>query len=317
MTKTMKVCFVGAGNMAVEHAKAFSALKNVEIVGVTGRSEFKADNFANQFRTSSYSTIAEMYETSQADMVVTAVNEVSSRDVSLQCLKYPWTCLFEKPVGQNLKQAEEILSAAEAKKANVFVGLNRRSYNSTRKVLNDLSHDSSPRVINVFDQQNKQVARDIGHPEELVENWMYANSIHLVDYLTLFGRGDITDVELIKPFDRENPTSVVAALKFSSGDLGLYQAAWQGPGPWAVIVSTDLNRYELAPLEKLTIQKLGERVKNEWPYENEGDPVLCIKSGFLNQAMELVRFGQTGRTSLTTLKEATQSMRLVAQLYRV
>lgn len=315
MGEKLKVCFVGAGYMAIEHAKAFAMHDSVKIVGVTGRSPDKVNNFAQQFETSAYPSISAMYDATKADIVVTAVNEASSLDVSLECLNQPWACLFEKPVGQDLLEAEQIMNIAVEKQAHVFVGLNRRSYNSTRKVLDDLDQDSSPRVINVFDQQNKEAAAAIGHPVELVENWMYANSIHLVDYLPLFGRGEITDINILLPFDNQNPTSLVAGISFSSGDFGLYQAAWQGPGPWMVIVATDMNRYELAPLEKLTIQKRGERVKNEWVFEAEGPPKKEVKPGLFNQASEMIRFVNTGETSLTTLNEATQSMRLVAKLY--
>ena len=72
----------------------------------------------------------------------------------------------------------------------MFVGLNRRCLSSTQAVLADLADDPGPRFIHVQDQQSLDVARQIGHAEPVVRNWMYANSIHLVDYLRAFGRGD-------------------------------------------------------------------------------------------------------------------------------
>ena len=71
-----------------------------KIAGVTGRSPDKVNNFAQQFETYAYPSISAMYDATKADIVVTAVNEASSLDVSLECLNQPWACLFEKPVGQ-------------------------------------------------------------------------------------------------------------------------------------------------------------------------------------------------------------------------
>ena len=79
-----------------EHAKAFAMHDSVKIAGVTGRSPDKVNNFAQQFETYAYPSISAMYD-AKADIVVTAVNEASSLDVSLECLNQPWACLFEKP----------------------------------------------------------------------------------------------------------------------------------------------------------------------------------------------------------------------------
>ena len=78
-----------------------------------------------------------------------------------------------------------------------------------------------------------------------------------------------------------------------------------------------MKRYELAPLENLKIQKKGERSKGEWHTGREGPAGEEIKEGLYNQANELFLFASTGQTRLTGIDEATQSMRLVAEVYGV
>ena len=118
-------------------------------------------------------------------------------------MAHPWAILMEKPVGLDLADAEDIAAAAKAAKAKVFVGLNRRTLSSTQAVLADLADDPGPRFIHVQDQQSLDVARQIGHAPEVVDNWMYANSIHLVDYIPALGRGKIIDVTPVVRWNAE------------------------------------------------------------------------------------------------------------------
>ena len=237
--KKWKVAIVGSGYMAQEHAKAFSSLPNVEIAGVCGRTLMRAEAFAATYGVRAYDSVAALYAATQADVVIVAVNELSVREVCKEVFEHPWLCLLEKPVGIDLVQAKEISIAAECKGVRAYVGLNRRSYVSTRKALQELASDESPRLISVLDQQDMVAAHEGGQPDEVVRNYMYANSIHLVDYLNYFGRGVVEYVESIKSWDPNCPGFVVAAVHYSSGDLGIYQAVWNGPGPWSITVTNN------------------------------------------------------------------------------
>lgn len=308
----VKVAIVGAGFMATEHARAFSALSNVKVVGVHSRSNESASRLAKVYDAAVFASVSEMYEGTKADVVVVAVPELAILNVASKVFCFPWVCLLEKPAGLNLAEAEILLKESKMRKSTVYVGLNRRSYSSTRQVLKILSQDSSPRIINIFDQQDMKFALKIGQPEEVVNNWMYANSIHLIDYFTLLGRGEVESVDIIEPWQPKKPGLVLAAIRFSSGDFGLYQAVWDGPGPWAVTVTTENSRLELRPLEKLTVQQRGERISVERPIEVIDED---FKAGLLYQAQQLLSVLVNEYTELPSLSVATQSMRLVARIY--
>ena len=253
-----------------------------------------------------------MYLATEADAVVVAVNELSMPEVASACFAHPWLCFLEKPVGVDLAQGESILAASVRAGARSYVALNRRSYASTRQALAELASDTSPRLISVLDQQDMGSAREGGQPDEVVRNYMYANSIHLVDYLTLFGRGDVVAVETVVPWTPRQPGFVVAAVRYSSGDSGVYQAVWDGPGPWSVTVTNKQVRLEMRPLERLGVQRRGERRLTEVP----PDPVdTAFKPGLRHQAELVIAALRGNATSLATLEEATRSMALCARIY--
>lgn len=307
-----KVAIIGSGYMAREHAKAFASLPSVQLVGICGRTRARADDLAAAFDTVAFDSIYELYAASQPDAVVVAVNELSMKAVCESCFRYPWAALLEKPVGIDLTQSEEILAMSERSAARCYVALNRRSYAATRAAIVELRNSDGPRLISVLDQQDMRAAREGGQPEEVVRNYMYANSIHLIDYFTLFGRGEITSVEPTIPWTAGQPQYVVATIRFSSGDVGVYQAVWNGPGPWSATVTTPDTRLEMRPLESLGIQRRGERRLTPTPLDSID---TAFKPGLRHQAEQLVLSLALQRTALATLADATQSMRLCADIY--
>ena len=180
------------------------------------------------------------------------------------------------------------------------------------QALDVLREDSSPRVINIYDQQDMEVARSIGHPETIVQNWMYANSIHLVDFINVFGRGEVAKVEIMSPWVQDCPSNVIAVIYFDGGDIAIYQANWTGPGPWSVSVSTAAQRLELRPLENLSIQMRGSRSVTAQEISSAD---VEFKPGLLMQAKILVDGIRGTKINLPTLQDANRSMKLVEQIY--
>lgn len=313
IAKACRVAFVGGGPMTAEHVKAFSGLPGVELVGIHNRTADKAQAIAQNYGIEQvYETLEAMLETARPDLVVLAVYETVIVEIAERILKYPVALFMEKPVGLDLKEARLLQSLAREKGRSVWVGLNRRAFGSTRAALRDLEQNSGPRFIHVQDQQSLETARVIGHAEPVVKNWMYANSIHLVDYLVTFGRGDIDTVNVLQPWNPDVPGVVVAHVSFSSGDKGIYQAIWNGPGPWACTVSASHRRWELRPLEKAAFQNAGERALNEAPAVAEDSD---YKPGFREQAENVIRAWNGAESKAVSLDVALISTELTARIY--
>jgi predicted dehydrogenase len=300
--------------MARAHALAFADVPGVRLVGIYSRTRLRAEEVAEQFGIAAvYNSIQELYEKAQADLVLVTVFEMSMLEVAIACLQYPWTIFLEKPPGMDLSQAEEIHAVAQKKRCKVLVGLNRRFLSSTRVALSDVEQYQSPRFIHVQDQQNLKEAESYGHPEAVIQNWMYANSIHLVDYLIAFGRGRVTKVTPIMDWDPNTSRVVLSKVDFESGDIGLYEGIWEGPGPWAVSVTVPEKRWEMRPLEQAIYQSRGERQRHDverhrWDVD--------FKSGFRLQAEHVVNATQGESSDAVSMAEALETMKLIHAIFR-
>ena len=312
-TSAVRVAFIGAGYMATEHLRAFSACSGVQLVGIHSRNTNRAEALAQSYPSLKvFPTIETLYTQTNPDLVVIAVPELACQVVCEEAFKYPWALLIEKPVGYNLSVANQIEQKAAALEARAYVALNRRFYGSTLQLQRKLQGINEPRLITILDQEDANSALAAGQPAEVVNNWMYANSIHLIDYFSQLCRGEHLHTEVLTQWNPEDPGPVIAQLRFSSGDIGLYQAVWNAPGPWSVAISTKALRAELRPIEQLRIQKVGSRHDELI----ETDPLdEQFKPGLLRQAEAAIQAARGENSSLPDLKEAKRSMAIVASIY--
>lgn len=315
VTSVCRVAVVGAGYMAREHIRAFQDISGVEVAGIQSRTPARAEALAAELKVPAvFGSIEELYRGTHADLVVVTTPELETNRVCRACFEFPWTLLIEKPAGYDVADAEDIERAAAAKQRRAFVALNRRHYSSTRTVLADLAAQEGPRLIVVRDQQDPVTALAAGQPPLVVQNWMYANSVHVVDYFTVLARGCVSAVENVIAWTPHAPRYVAAKVQFDSGDVGLYEAIWDGPGPWAVTVNTPQQRWELRPLEKAVFQARGTRAL----VPVDVDPIdERFKAGLRHQAELAVDAAQGRPSNLPTLTDALVSMRLVQSIYRV
>lgn len=314
MKTKIKVSFIGAGPTSEEHIKVFSTLNQISLTGIMSRTSSKAKTLAEKYNLRVFDSIESLFDGTKSDLVVITVPILQTYPVCMEAFNYPWKLLIEKPVGYNFEQSKSIAEAAKSLGRKAFVALNRRQYSSTKKVLEMLENDSTRRVINVYDQEDTISAAKLGHSDLVIENWMYANSIHLIDFFKIFGRGEIESVTPVVDFDKDIKKNnfVAKKISFSSGDIGLYQCYWNMPAPWSVTLTTSKNRWEMKPLENVSVQHYPSRVVN--PIQtNKYD--IEFKPGFYNQAIEAIKASKDEDHNLQNLEDSLDTMKLIQQLY--
>lgn len=315
MKTSYKIAFIGAGYMSSEHIKVFKDIPGVILSGIYSRTKSKSQDLASQYGIENVcDSISDLYECTQADLVVVSVPELSTNTVCRELFEFSWHSLIEKPVGYNIEDALSIANAAELAGHKGYVAFNRRHYSSTRSLINSMQLDEPcPRMIYIRDQEDMQAAKASGQPNLVVENWMYANSIHLIDYLTFLGRGNISQVLPIVKWCPENPRAVLSKITYDSGDVAIYHATWNSPGPWSISVNSSDKYFELRPIEKIGVQDKGSR---SLVFESPSNWDVNFKPGLRQQAQEVINMLKGLPHNLPTLHDGLDSMRLVEAIYK-
>jgi predicted dehydrogenase len=310
-----KVAFIGAGYMTQEHLKVFKDIENVELVGIFSRTKEKATKLANEYAIKYVAdSITDLYEKVLPDLLVISVPELSTKNVIIECVKHDWILLIEKPVGYNLSDAKEIYTIIENHKTIAYVALNRRHFSSTRNALKQLEQINGKRVIIINDQEDVKAAFIHGQPQAVIDNWMFANSIHLIDFFNLFARGEIVKINNIEPWNENDKFFNISKIEYSSGDIGIYQSFWNTPSPWSLTIQTSEKRFEMKPIEELSIMDYGNRHSTFIPRE-EVD--ILYKPGLYIQAKLAVNAAllRSRVYSLPTVSESYKTMELISKLY--
>ena len=300
-----KICSIGAGNMAQEYLKVLTSFNNIEIVGIVGKSSSNIKKILKIKKIKVFKDIDEMYSKTKADGVICAVNETSTYDVLFDLLKYRWFVLCEKPIGLNYSESKIIKKLKNNK--NLFIALNRRYFSSTKMLNKLLKKDKSTRIIEINDQE---VTKNIYKSKNIKRYWMYCNSIHLIDFIYLLGRGKIVQIynqgSIKKNF-------VLSKIKFSSGDTVYYKALWNRPGPWMVSVSTMKNYYKLRPLENLKIIKLNRNII----HYKKSDLDIKYKPGLHELIKNFIKKLENKKHNLINVAYSHKLMKLINNIYYV
>jgi predicted dehydrogenase len=310
----IKVAIIGAGNIAEEHLKAFTAQEDCEIVGIYSRTEIKARKIADKYKISNVVNSINELAKLLPDVIVIAVSIESTETICLEAFNYPWLILVEKPVGINYDSAKYIFDKSIKCNSKVFVALNRRQFSSTLSALNLLAIDTSKRFVIVNDQEDPILQIKSGMREDLVNNLMYTNSIHLIDYFKIFCRGNIEKIHISESWKEGKSNVVTASINFDSGDTGLYIALWDMPGPWSVSVVTKNNNITMKPLEQIFLQEYGSRKST---IIEISDYDKLFKPGFYSQALNVIKAAKGETNNLATLEDALNSMKLIKDLYEI
>lgn len=307
--KKIKVLLVGTGNIAKEHYRAFSNFKKFNFLGVVGRDGKKLKKFAKEFEIPTYSkNLEELHLKLNPDLVIVAISINNTYEVCKKLSKFDSKIFVEKPLGYNYQETLKLYKLFNNRKKDLFIALNRRHYETTRTIQGEIKNKSGNRTVIVNDQAILKTLKD-KFPSKVIRNYMYANSIHLIDYFTIFCRGSLKKITSFNRFDKE-PYFVNSKLYFTSGDIGIYSAIYDRESPWYLSVFVDESIYVLKPLEKIFSNKKIKIKKIKFSDDKK------YKPGFKLQAKEVLNFFDKSKHNLPNQEEYFKTVKLIKKIYK-
>lgn len=138
----VRVGVVGVGHLGAIHAKDYSRLDNVKLVGVCDCNLERSLEIGKRFKTASYSDYEDLFDKVDAASIVVPTS--LHYNVAKEFLKHGIHVLIEKPVTKTLSEADELIEIAKEKNLVLQVGHIER-FNSA--VLAIESHIRTPKFI--------------------------------------------------------------------------------------------------------------------------------------------------------------------------
>jgi predicted dehydrogenase len=118
----MKIAFAGAGYIINIHAKAARALADVELAAVVEKYPDRSAEFAKKFRIKRiYETVDDLLKAGGVDALVIGTPNFLHASQAIAALEAGVHVLVEKPMAQDVRQAEKMIEASEKSGAKLMV----------------------------------------------------------------------------------------------------------------------------------------------------------------------------------------------------
>jgi predicted dehydrogenase len=308
-----KIAIVGAGNMASKYISVIKSYKELSISGVFSRGSINLNKIKTKFGVPvfNYKYFKKYYKDINPDAVIICVSEQNTFKVLRNISKFRTIILCEKPIGINYLESTKILKLLNKSYANAYVALNRRYYQSTLKLLKILKNYKKKRIVEAIDQQDQQMMISVGKTKKVVNNLMYANSVHIIDYANIICRGYIKKITNNKILYSKDKYIILSEVNFSSGDKFLYKGYWNIPQRWSIKIFLDKNIFLLKPLESLV-----KKTKKKFNTYKLNKVDKYFKPGLKILINELIKRIKNKRNLLISFRKHMQTINLIRRIYQ-
>ena len=296
-----KIWLVGVGNIGKVYAKVLDALGNDYIA--IGRGHKSAELFSQEMGKTAIEGGLDTFLSTKPSLPKAAIVAVSVQQLAesvIALVEYGVKrILVEKPGFCCPSELDKVVETSQRNETEVFVAYNRRFYSSVLKAEEIIKEDGGLLSFNFEFTEWGHVIEKTGHPQEVLRNWMYANSSHVIDLAFFFG-GIPREMTCYAKDELSwhKPINFAGAGITTKDILFNYQANWNAPGRWAVELLTSQHRLYLKPMETLQIQDKGS--VQITPVEIEDSLDKEFKPGFYLQTKAFLE-GDMSR--LCTIKD--------------
>jgi UDP-N-acetylglucosamine 3-dehydrogenase len=119
--RPIRVAVIGVGTMGQHHARIYSDMKNVTLVGVADIQADRAQSVAGRFGSKAFKDSRTLFE-QRPDAVSIAVPTSGHLAVAIDAIQAGCSVLLEKPIAATREEADQIIAAAEAAQVTLMVG---------------------------------------------------------------------------------------------------------------------------------------------------------------------------------------------------
>lgn len=312
MKKTEPVLLIGVGYMGIEFAKVLKALGR-EFIAI-GRGEKSALGFEKEIGVKVFTGGIDKYLKENSQIPNSAIVAISEEQIGTATIKIlragVKNILAEKPGGGSFQEIKKVARIAKEKKAEVYLGYNRRFYSSVQEAKKIIKKDGG--VLSVFFDFTEAVHKIVPlvRAPGVKENWFLHNSTHVIDMaFYLSGKPQKFNAYVSESL-KWHPKGAIftGSGVLENGGLFSYHANWKSAGRWAVEIMTRKHKLIFRPLEKLQVQETGSFEIKEYSLDDKFDTEF--KAGIYKQVESF--FGD--KKIFCTINEQIENLRFYKKI---
>jgi predicted dehydrogenase len=313
-SELLKAAVIGVGSLGQHHARVYTEIPGVSLIGVADRNEKQAKEVAKRCHCQAFTDYHTLLD--QVDIVSVVVTTQAHYAVAKDCLEKGISVLLEKPMTTTLEQADELIGLASEKKVVLQVGHIERFNRAIEELKTMLT---APKFIEVhrlgpFSQRNT----DIGVTLDLM--------IHDLDIiLDLVGspveRVEATGVKILSEHD-DIANARITLANGCVANVVASRVTMEAQRKIRIFSPTsyisinyqkqELSIYTLKKGQKLDENNLMKMIKRERKVFDKKEPLLAELTAFVNSVrtgQPPVVSGEQGRQALALALEISEQIK--------
>lgn len=302
----MRIGVIGTGSMGRHHARVYSEINGVELVGIADIDRERGSALAREYGTDHYIDYQQLLD-KELDGVTIAVPTTLHKEVALEAINRGVNVLVEKPIADSVENAQEMILAAKKAGVKLMVGHIERFNPAIVALKKEIDSGKLGKIVSISATRvgpfEKRI-RDVGIILDL--------SVHDIDLMSYLYGESVREVyssagSVIHQFE----DYATIFLKFNNGNAGIIKTNWLTPHKMRKLsvtgtqgiayvdnIAPSLEVYNGAPGIKVRIEKR-EPLKNELEHFVE-----CIETG-----CEPIVKGEDGLSAIKVALAAVDSYR--------
>jgi len=177
----LKVAVIGVGNMGKNHARVYSELNNCDLVAISDLDEEKGKALSERYKCRFYKDYKEMLNNEEIDAVSIAVPTKQHKDVALDVINRKIHLLLEKPIADNIENAEGIVDAAKENNVKLFVGHIERFNPAISKLAQIIKEDRLGKITSIVATRVGGLPTQIKDANVVID--LAVHDIDIINYL--------------------------------------------------------------------------------------------------------------------------------------
>ena len=217
----LRVGVVGVGVMGANHARVFSDLAEVKLVGIADTDPKQRAFVAQALQCTGYADVGALIEAG-VDAITIAAPTHLHRDLALTCIRHGVHILVEKPIASSVEEGRAIIAAAERAGVTLMVGHVER-FNPAVEAIKNAIRDED--ILSIA------ITRVGPFPPRMSNVGVVIDlAVHDIDLICWFTDSDIIDVQpQLSSAVAEREDIALLQFRTASGVLAHINTNWLTP----------------------------------------------------------------------------------------
>jgi len=306
---------------AYSYARVLRELDDAELVAIFDDNSDRLKSVAEAYNVRDvYKDYNKLLKRDDIDAVIITSENAKHKDMVIAAAEYGKHIICEKPIATNLRDADEMIKAAEKNGVKLQQAFVMRYHDATYRVKEMIDMGMIGKILVITTTNHgKYPGLWFGDPELAGGGSIMDHTVHTADLMRWYTEDEVDEVyavmaKNIRPYLKVEDAALIS-LRFRKGVIGSIDCSWSRPDNWPIwgdvylgIIGTD--GYIVVDAFKTCINLAIKGRNFEWRYFGP-DPDLAMIKDFIrviNEDLKPRATGEDGKKALEVALAAYKSI---------